>query len=1547
MSQEICNNGLDDDGDGLIDIQDLQDCLCGVVNTGVIGNFEEMSCCPQMPTSNLNNVGIECLADGWILATAFEGGANYIHLCGYTSNVPLPIPSGNGAIGLNQTSGTNDIIGYCMDNALVVGQNYDLSFYVGFNDTLYPPPSNSYTASPLDFEFVLWGNNSCENLPSSGFGCLEESGNGWVVLTTVPFTGVADNTWLYVSTSFVATDPSTAIAIGGSCDIFQANGYDVTNHFLDDFQLTGQFQVPPTQEITISGDCLNGVFLEVPNVGIGYQWYLDGIAVSGATNYIYQVPSDQQGSYTVRIDFGSSCETLLPVDVFFDINVLDVSGTAADITCFGQDNGYIISTVDPDSNTPLEYNWSNDENSSSIFDLGAGEYDLVVMDSNGCFGSNTFTISEPPEMFVDLIITQSNGINPAQGEVFINGGTPDYDILWCNNNTNNQTTLESGPCWVTVFDANGCEQTLNFEIFDPLQVDVSKDFGSCTDTCDNEIILYIMGGDATYNVMWNISGSDTIQSGLCDGQYAFTVTDGLGTEVIDTIILLSDESSLSITAVYDSLVCMGSNLNTISLSTSGGEPPYSYIWNTQDTTAMIDSLSAGIYTVLVTDSLGCTALDTFELFHYESLTVTSSITPASCSAANGSIDISIPDTIDIQSFIWSTSDTTEDISGLFADNYSVTIIDAFGCMHDYNFIVNSDSDLMVTTAVNHETCEDSNDGDITLTIAGGTAPYSILWEDNTDDNPKENLSAGTYGVTVTDENDCIWTDSISIQTLPQLEISNSIQANSCSDVNDGAIDITIDQGIVSSYAWSNNESTQDINDLSEGFYDLTITDQYGCEYTYIFEVDLKIPFEVTASIGNNLCAGDSTGSLTLNIMPVGSYNYLWSTGASTKNISDLPNGNYAVTITDINECEQVHNYNVNSPPELSLTAELFHIGCDGASVGSITVEQEGGTGSYQYLWTTGDTVPSIQNLDQGNYGLTIQDENNCVLDSSFSILAVNPLLVTDSIQHVSCYGMPDGQITLNFESGNAPYTVLWSTGDAIPEIEDLAAGNYSVTVTDAEGCEYIQNYIIDSPQQLIIQVENLTSPSLLGNDGSIDITINGGSPEYAYLWNQGDTTQDLTGLTWGEYSVLVTDSNGCTATQNWTFDPTELIATNTVQHNKCFGDCEGEITLLISGGTLPYQIVWDDGSTSDQRTLLCDGFYHVTINDATGQTVEVSNVEISSPDQILLSGNVYPVSCLNANDGSISVSTTGGTEPYIYQWEQLETNNDSLSSLSPGEYTIQVIDENLCTESAIFNIEDIDLINLQITQLPFDCEQNIQEFAITGENEYNYDTYINGEISSLSNQVLKSLDPGTYEISYAINPDCILPITTLEIEESQNYDFVIQPLTIEAQKNEVVTVTISEVLGLELSNFEMIWESQNAFTCIDQSCQSIKVTCETEENLKLTVVDPLGCEQYFTIPITLVTDIDDFTISNIFSPNGNNVNDQLPLLPDIEGLTLSTFNIYDRWGNEIYRYLPGSDPYWNGTQGNQLIATGVYVYRASYEYNGEVITKIGDITLVR
>ncbi|MCB9328251.1 MAG: hypothetical protein H6572_06150 [Lewinellaceae bacterium] len=176
----------------------------------------------------------------------------------------------------------------------------------------------------LDFHINLYGNNNCDNFPQSGAGCLEDSGQGWYILATIPVSGVMDSSWLYVSSSFVANGLAR-LHIGGSCDFVTQNGWEVTYHFLDDIHITGEYHTFPLNTVTSYGDCTSGVFVEVPyEGGATYQWYYEGIAILGATDSNYEVPSDMQGSYTVMIDYGDHCETPYPIDVFFEAILVEV-----------------------------------------------------------------------------------------------------------------------------------------------------------------------------------------------------------------------------------------------------------------------------------------------------------------------------------------------------------------------------------------------------------------------------------------------------------------------------------------------------------------------------------------------------------------------------------------------------------------------------------------------------------------------------------------------------------------------------------------------------------------------------------------------------------------------------------------------------------------------------------------------------------------------------------------------------------------------------------------------------------------------------------------------------------------------------------------------------------------------------------------------------------------------------------------------------------------------------------------------------------------------
>ncbi|MEZ5050463.1 MAG: gliding motility-associated C-terminal domain-containing protein [Saprospiraceae bacterium] len=1475
-AQEICDNGIDDDGDGLIDLNDVEDCICGIISSEIIGDFEEYSCCPELPTSNLNQVDIDCLNDGWIPATSNLGGADYYNTCGFLGfslKVPLPIPSGGGAVGI-YTGDIFESVGTCTGQTFLTGVNYSISLYIGFNDTLIAPPANLYYASPLNFEFNLYGNNSCDNLPASGDDCLDDMGQGWYILATIPVSGVMDSSWVYVSTSFIANGPAQAIAIGGSCDFVAANGYEHCYHFIDDIHITGEYQTLPLNIVTSYGDCTSGVFVEVPSEGgATYQWYYEGIAILGATDSNYEVPSDMQGSYTVMIDYGDHCETPYPIDVFFETEVLDVDGTVTNILCHGDGNGMIESSVTPGNNIPLDYAWSSTETDADISNLQPGTYGLTVTDSKGCYGSTSYMVTQPPVLVASLFIDVIGSDGLTYVEVGAFDGTPDYYYEWCNNETGDYTYVGPGPCWVLVTDANGCDTLINFEIESLLDIDYLVDYGTCADTCDSQIHLMVSGGQSPYAISWSNSETDSIITNLCNADYGYTVTDATGASGVGIIEVYDPGSHVAISAVYDSLICSDTLKNGIILSASGGIEPYEYAWSTGDTTGVIDSLGIGTFYVQVTDSVGCTAQDSFRVSLYVDPMFSVDILSASCGMNNGSISLSVDSIAAPYQLLWSTTDTMSMITNVGAGSYALTITDGHGCEHTYDYTVNSDSNLMLNYVKEENPCEGDSTATITLHVTGGTKPYSINWNDSETDSLRTNLATGTYSVTLTDANNCITTEEIEIVTLSAYELS---------------------------------ATTEDID-----------------------------------------CHGDSTGSIDLSVLPVGNYFYEWNNNSTTQDQTNLTKGTYNVTVTDLYGCTKTAEYELTEPEALSLSAEIDSLDCSGEPIAQISLTSTGGTGLHHYSWSTGDTTATISNLPAGDYTITLTDDRGCELIENYNIPAITPISLVVDWADISCHDADDGSISLMITGGTDPVFILWNDGNTDSERQNLAQGLYAVTVTDGNGCTQQDSVTITNPPILIIDILNILEPEDTGMGGEISVQATGGTPSYTYSWNDGNMDSLRINLGFGIYLLTVTDANGCTATQSWEFASDSLIYAYSETDNLCYGYCEGSIDLTIAGGVQPYEILWNDGNTDEDRTALCDGTYQAQITDASSNILSTEWVEISSPDSIEIDGIIYPVSCLDTDDAEIEVTVTGGTDPYNYTWQNSDHTGNHLTQLSPGEYGLIVSDGNQCTGRANYTIDDLMPLDMEVMGETLYCGETEGTITFTGENPNNYAIQLNGTTIAIENNTVSNLPEGSYDVDYIINPNCILNLGTVTIDLVPIQNFQLAPANQEVDKGTVVTLSI-ESNGLS-QIADISWQSNNNWECLDQPCTSISITADADDTVQAQIIDTDGCEYYLTAQIKVKeTTTTTTTIPNIFSPNQDGHNDVLEFELDPENQTLISAQVFDRWGNLVYDY-PNStkSSIWDGTKHHKSLNPGVYVYVARYKNGTETTTLYGDVTLVR
>jgi len=748
--------------------------------------------------------------------------------------------------------------------------------------------------------------------------------------------------------------------------------------------------------------------------------------------------------------------------------------------------------------------------------------------------------------------------------------------------------------------------------------------------------------------------------------------------------------------------CNGGNNGSATVTAAGGTAPYTYSWAPSGgTAATANGLTAGTFTVTVTESSNnCTGTATVVIAQPSlPLTTTSTLTQIACfGGSTGAIDINPSGGTLNYSYLWNNGATTQDISGLNAGNYSVTITDANNCTATYTTTLTQPAAILAVNGVTTNVlCFGGNTGSINITPTGGTPGYTYLWSNGANTQDINTLATGNYNVTVTDANGC--TNSLYSATITQPAAAlavNGVTTNVlCFGGNTGSVNITPSGGTpVYTYLWSNGATAQDINTLAAGNYNVTVTDANGCTNN-LYSATITQPASALSVNGvttNVLCFGGNTGSV--NITPAGGtpgYTYMWSNGATTQDINSLAAGNYNVTVTDASGCtNNLYSATISQPAAvLAVNGTTTNVLCFGGSTGAINITPTGGTPVYSYLWSNGATTQDLGTIPAGNYSVIVTDANGCT-NNLYSGIITQPtavMSVTGVTTNVLCFGGNSGTINITPAGGTPGYSYLWSNGSTTQDLNSLPIGNYSVMITDANGCTnslYSAN-IIQPAAALTVNGVSTNVLCFGGNTGAVNITPAGGTPGYTYSWSNGATTQDINSLTSGNYNVTVTDANGCTNnsfTANIT-QPAASLSINGVATNVlCFGGNTGSVNIIAAGGTPSYTYTWSNGATTQDINSLAVGNYNVTVTDANGCTNNSFSAMITQPAAaISVVGNSTSVLCYGGTSGTINITPSGGTPAYSFLWSNGATSED-LNGLSGGNYSVVVTDADGCTNNS-------------------------------------------------------------------------------------------------------------------------------------------------------------------------------------------------------------------------------------------------------------------------
>ncbi len=1168
--------------------------------------------------------------------------------------------------------------------------------------------------------------------------------------------------------TFVWSNSATTALVSG----LSAGTYTVTTTDANLCTATDQITILPGSQVIPNVTATNiscrggnnGTATSLPQGGVGPYTFLWSDIAGSTTASIGSLTS---GAYTVTVTDNNLCTATETINITEPALGLVASiNVTNNLNCAGI-NDAIIEAQGTGGTAPYSYLWSTTSTASTLSNIGAGTYTVTITDGNTCTATTQITLNSPtpilPQITVDANVS-CFGLSDGQATATATGGNPGYSFLWSDNQTTATATgLSAGTYTVTVTDINNCTEETQAIISEPTILAgniINQLDATCFNGTDGSIEVNGTGGTAPYTFLWSNATTLGLNSGLSAGTYTVTITDlnGCTTTTQGTI---GQASQITLTTIaLSNPLCNGGNQGAGEVIASGGAGGYSYIWSNSATTPIITGLTAGTYTVTVSDANSCTEVDQFTLTEPSviSTTITSTNNPQCAGLSAASATITPTGGTPGYTFSWSNSETTATISSLSVGTYTVTVSDANNCTAVDQITITQSALINTIVSTTDVDCFGGSTGTADVTPSGGAGGFTFAWSTTATTSAINGLTAGKYFVTVSDLNGCTALDSAEIAEPTQIVTTTSKVDASCNVSNDGSASVTPVGGTPGySFLWTGGLTTSTINSLNPGKYFVTVTDINNC--TQVDSVDIlqanPVAITLDSTLNVNCNNGTDGGAFIITSGGTAPYTYLWSNSQTTDTLKNVTAGTYTLTITDANGCTDQLTTTVTEPSPLTTSTNIIsNVSCFGSTNGSADVVVSGGTPPYSYLWSNSSTNDTLLNVGAGKYFITITDANNCTKLDSITITEPNQINLTVTSTNVLCNDSANGTANAVATNGTAPYTFSWSNLATNSAITNLLAGTYTVTVSDANGCTSIDSAIITQPAAITSNTDSTDATCTGLADGSITLTVGGGTPNYTFNWSNSVTTQNQTAVSAGKYFVTITDLNGCTKIDSVTVnDGITLFTTiDSIANIDCNGGSNGFIDVEGNGGLSPYTYLWNTTATTDSIGGLIAGAYTVTITDANGCFTDTT-INITEPNLLTAITSTTNVSCNGTADGTASAVAAGGTAPYIFAWSTSQTG-PSITGLAAGNYTVTVTDNNGCTGLDNFTINPQSNISYRDTisnnNCFGDCNGELGIFALSGGTApYNF-IWSNAATTPF----ISGLCAGTYTVTISDANNC-------------------------------------------------------------------------------------------------------------------------------------------------------------------------------------------------
>lgn len=999
--------------------------------------------------------------------------------------------------------------------------------------------------------------------------------------------------------------------------------------------------------------------------------------LDGAGNVVSIGDTTRINNYTFSTTFNNVCPppganiyvvktTYQKIDdpnaTFFSLDTINIvrqpglplSATSSSSTC-GQSTGSI--TAAPGGGTgPFQYsiNGGTLQSSPTFSNLPAGTYSVYAVDNAGCNDTVDVTINAISSLSSTFTTVPTGCPGASNGSITVTptAGVGPYTFVL--DNTVNQTSgtfnnVSAGSHTVVFTDANNCSGTVNV-----------------------------------------------------------SVTAGTG---------------LNATSTTTSTTCPGASNGSITITVANGTGPYEYSMGSgaYQSSNVFNNVTAGSYLINIRDANNCTGTRTVVVGSGASLTATTTFTPTSCSGVNnGTITITMANgtapfrfSLDGAPAV-NSGNNTYTYSNVASGSHVINISDANNCTTIRAVNVTATTGIVGSASFTPASCPGVNNGTITITTSSGTAPFTFTLDGGTPQtsNVFIGVAAGNHTVVYTDANGCSGSSFLGIPAGTVVTGSAASTPTFCASTADGTVTVTTNNG-TSPFTYSiDNGTAQNSNVFSgvtAGSHTISFTDANGCIGTASVTVTSGPGLTVTATPDSTACPGASDGTITVSSNGTGPYSYSIDGGAAQPGnvFNGLTSGNHSILVTDANGCIGGVSSVVPVGTSITGSAGFTDASCAAATNGTVTGLPATGTAPYSYSLDGGPSQANatFTGVAPGNHTVSFTDASGCTASASVTVGFGPDLTGSATSTPTACPGVSDGTVTVTPASGTSPfnYSIDGGPGQTANIFTGIAAGNHSISFTDANGCPGTTSVSVAPGNSITSNIVNGNPPCAFINDGTITINPTSGTGPYEYAINGGawQSLNVFSNLSPGNYNIDIRNISGCLGTNSTTLTTnTPLAATLSANMPLCQGNSNGSFTVSPAGGVTPYQYSVNGGANYQSSSLfggLLTGNYQIRIRDNEG-CIKDTFLFIDEPPLLTASATSTPASC-GGNDGTISISAAGGTPAYSYSVNNgVSYQQGSLFTVADGNYAnILIRDINQCLAAASVVVDRIDNMFLDLT----------------------------------------------------------------------------------------------------------------------------------------------------------------------------------------------------------------------------------------------------------